>query len=788
MKKILLLTFLFLSILCNAGQPFNYIQWQKTIGGNLQEIANGFLRTSDGGYIIGCTSNSGVSGEKAEGNRGGSGDYWIIKFNSNNNIEWQKTIGGAKEDYFYSIISTSDGGYLIGGHSDSNISGEKTENSKGGFDYWILKLNSNGGIEWQKSYGGSREDNLTEILKTTDGEYLLAGSSKSSISFDKSENNKGDTTTFDFWVIKINSTGSIQWQKTIGGNNQDILTKAISTTDGYLLVGNSSSSVSGDFNEVNRGLLDYWIVKINLSGNIIWKKRFGGNQNDKLSCIEPVNNGYIIGGSSNSGATGDKSENNRGLLYTTDYWILNINETGGLLWQKTIGGSSDDNLTSIKATFGGGLVLAGISGSPISGEKTDTVRGGFYNDIWVVRLSPNRTILWQKTIGSYFQDVVNYIDVQKENEYLLVGGVLGNYNLKSGDQSENSRGGWDIWIINLKSLETPNTIKGNVFFARNSDCTFDSNEKPLSNIYIKTEPYNFYGITDSLGRYNILTDSGTYKVSQIIPQSIRMLYSGTKCPSQGFYNISMRRLDTTVSNINFADSLYLCPYLQVELSQSRLRRCFNNTTAIRYCNIGNVDTSNVQVIVQLPEYVTLVSASNPNYTVNGKKITFTIGNLRANECGTINLVTNVDCVEGIVGLTQCIRAYILPRNKCVDQIQPDYVFWDRSEITIYGICTNSTVRFVIKNVGQNMADSSNYRIYKNAVQALSAKFKLTAGDSLVINISATGHTFRLEADQTLHYPRDYNPFVFFSHTHCVAISMLLCIASNQQYLPHNLHL
>jgi uncharacterized repeat protein (TIGR01451 family) len=147
------------------------------------------------------------------------------------------------------------------------------------------------------------------------------------------------------------------------------------------------------------------------------------------------------------------------------------------------------------------------------------------------------------------------------------------------------------------------------------------------------------------------------------------------------------------------------------------------TTTIKYCNIGNVDTTNVQVIVTLPEYVTFVSASNPNYTISGKKITFNIGNLRANECGTINLITNVDCVNGIVGLTQCISAYILPRNKCVDQIQPDYALWDKSEVSVDGRCTGNTARFVIKNIGQNnMTDSSSYRIYKDAVQAVSKTF------------------------------------------------------------------
>jgi uncharacterized repeat protein (TIGR01451 family) len=189
-----------------------------------------------------------------------------------------------------------------------------------------------------------------------------------------------------------------------------------------------------------------------------------------------------------------------------------------------------------------------------------------------------------------------------------------------------------------------------------------------------------------------------------------------------------------------------------------MRRCFDNYTAVKYCNIGNIDTSNVQVIVTLPEYMTFVSATNPNYTISGKKITFNIGVLHANECGRMILTTKVDCVNGITGLTQCISAYILPRNKCVDQIQPDYALWDKSEVSVDGRCTGNTARFVIKNIGQNnMTDSSSYRIYKDAVQAVSRRFKLNAGDSLVINVTALGFTYRLEADQVLHFPSASTP-------------------------------
>ena len=133
-------------------------------------------------------------------------------------IVWQKTIGGNNADELFVIRQTIDGGYVLGGYSNSNISGDKTENNRGGDDYWIVKIDSSGNIQWEKTIGGSGYDDLFSMEQTTDSGYILGGRSDSNISGDKTENSRGLT---DYWILKLDALGNIQWQKTIGGNDDD---------------------------------------------------------------------------------------------------------------------------------------------------------------------------------------------------------------------------------------------------------------------------------------------------------------------------------------------------------------------------------------------------------------------------------------------------------------------------------------------------------------------------------------------------------------------------------------
>lgn len=738
MKKTLLLTFLLISFLCEAQQKIAVVEWDKTIGGYGNDYLNSIIQTRDSGFIGGGYSDG--------------GGYGIVKLNKTGGRIWGKSYRGNNIDILKIVQPTNNGGYILGGYSTSSNFYEKSEMNLGGADFWILKVDSIGTIIWQNTIGGNDHDKLTSLNKTTDGGYILGGYSISNISFDKTENSNG----YDYWVVKINSSGSIVWQNTITADNNDYLTSIIQTSDGgYLVGGYTNSQLSGDKTDYNHNYYDYdfWVLKLNSSGNIIWQKTLGGTNDEKLSTvIQTRDHGYLLGGFSNSNKSGNKTEDSKG---GWDYWMIKLDNNGDVLWDKTVGGDRGDSLYSLIQLSSGGYLLSGISNSNSNtGDKMVGNRGG--TDYWVLKLDESLNIVWQRTLGGQQNDVAKSIIETFDKKY-VVGGESTSGRGYEKTEFNTGINESDYWILKLSEKDA-NSISGKIFQSKNSNCMQDINEKGVRNIIVNTEPQNFYGVSDSSGKYTILTDTGKYTLNQIIPYYTLPLFRNVVCPSNGLYqNISFTQYGQDTTEINFANDVTLCAYLQLELAQGRMRRCFDNNATIKYCNIGNVDTNNVQVIVQLPEYVTFVSASNPNYTVSGKKITFRIGALRANECGTINLVTHVDCINGITGLTQCIKAYILPRNECVKKIQTDYSLWDGSEITADGSCTGSTVRFVIKNIGQNMADSSTYRIYKNAVEALSKNFKLTAGDSLIINVTATGHTFRIEANQTVHYPTESAP-------------------------------
>lgn len=362
------------------------ILWQNTIGGSGDDHLFSIRQTTDGGYILGGLSLSNISGDKTENCIGGSTwpDYWIVKTDSIGNIQWQNTIGGNSGDQLHCIQQTIDGGYILGGSSKSNISGDKTENSwSSSEDYWIVKTDISGNIQWQNTIGGSGDDVLLSIQQTNDGGYILGGFSWSNISGDKTENSIG---YYDYWMVKINGTGIIQWQNTIGGDMDDLLFSIRQTIDGgYILGGLSRSNISGDKVENSNGGDDYWIVKTNASGNIQWQNTIGGNDQDILmSMQQTAEGGYILGGGSLSNISGDKTENNSGY---TDFWIVKINSSGNIQWQNTIGGNYWEEFYSIKQTVDGGYILGGNSQSNISGDKTENCIG-FY-DFWIIKLFPD---------------------------------------------------------------------------------------------------------------------------------------------------------------------------------------------------------------------------------------------------------------------------------------------------------------------------------------------------------------------------------------------------------------
>jgi hypothetical protein len=359
--------------------------WDKSLGASYTDRLTSMQQTVDGGFILGGTSYSDANGDKTGGLRGGYGsDYWIIKTDANGNKIWDKTFGATGYDYLTTVFQTIDGGYILGGYSNSRADFDKTSFLKGGYDYWIIRIDANGNKLWDKAFGGSLNDYLVSIQQTSDGGYILGGSSNSGVSGNKTETSKGSS---DFWIIKTDANGSKQWDKTIGGTSNDNLYGLQQTTDGgYILGGESQSGAGADKTEVLRGAVDYWLVKINPSGNKIWDKTFGGSETDRLYALQQTSDGgYILGGYSKSSISGDKSENSRG---NSDFWFIKTDANGNKIWDKTLGGHGEEQLYALQQTSDGGFVAAGSCTSGISGDVTEISRGGG-EDFWVTKLGLN---------------------------------------------------------------------------------------------------------------------------------------------------------------------------------------------------------------------------------------------------------------------------------------------------------------------------------------------------------------------------------------------------------------
>ncbi len=480
------------------------IQWQNTIGGSDADFITALEATSDGGYILGGYSSSNISGDKTE-NSNGAIDMWIVKIDASGNISWQNTIGGTGDDFLISIKQTSDGGYIVGSGSDSNISGDKTENSKGGLDYWILKLDTAGNIVWQKTYGGNMPEFDNHIMETADGGYFVGGYSDSDISGDKTDPSNGQR---DYWALKLNSSGAIVWQNSIGGSLVDRPQAAFQTLDGgYIMGGFSTSGISGDRSQPNQGGSDNWIVKLDASGNVQWEKAYGGNDNDVFrDMIQTIDGGYLIGGYSKSNISGDKTENSQG---DYDYWILKLNSTGNLIWQNTIGGSGIDYVRDVKQLADGSYMIAGYSNSNITGDKIENSNGGY--DYWLIKLNISGGIISQNSIGGTGDESGGYILATPDGGFLMGSSSTSNI---SGDKDANSEGLDDYWIF--KTTAAILGVSQNNFGSKLSVYPNPTNGKFIINLG-ETYPETQVVITTIMGQ---AVSNSTFKNQQMIDLEI----------------------------------------------------------------------------------------------------------------------------------------------------------------------------------------------------------------------------------------------------------------------------
>ena len=383
-----------------------YKIWDHRYGGDSTERCWKVIQNSQGYLLIG-ESNSNISGDKTAPKRGGK-DFWVVQIRPDGSKVWDKTYGGSKDDVAFSAVKTDDNGYIILGHSESTADGTKTTLNRGGKDLWLIKIDKDGNQLWDKDYGGSGNDEYPAhtLVKTPDGGYLIGCGSTSNKSIDKSDDLFGGACDKDFWIIKVDKNGDKQWDRSYGGIYSDELFSIENTPDGnFLLGGTSHSNVSGNktapsqdkyFDACGGGVGDYWVLKINQKGDIIWDRDFGGTGADNLTFMYQNITGYtLIGGATTSSVSGNKQDSLHGGV---DWWFCYLDKEGLKIWDKTIGGSKNDVPQAWVLTPDRGYVIGGHSNSDISFEKSENARRDpkvtydcntcpeVPNDIWLVKI------------------------------------------------------------------------------------------------------------------------------------------------------------------------------------------------------------------------------------------------------------------------------------------------------------------------------------------------------------------------------------------------------------------
>lgn len=421
------------------------IEWQKCYGGTSTDKATSICQTTDKGFVLTghTTSNDG----DVIGVHGVGGDYWVVKLDSIGNLQWQTCLGDTMQDIAYSIQQTTDGGFIVAGKTQSNH-GQVTGNH-GDFDYWVVKLDVSGNIQWQKCLGGTVDDEAYCIQQTNDGGYIVAGWTHS---------NDGDITGsiggFDYWIVKLDNSGNIQWQKCLGGTSNDWGYYVNQTTDGGFFV--AGYTASNNINVTgNHGNFDYWVLKLDSSGNIIWQKCLGGTNSDYMYYArQNFDGGFILIGSSESN-NGDVTGNHG----NGDFWAVKLDSVGNIKWQKCLGGSSFDIPNSIQQTSDDGFIIAGAT---YSNDGDVTGNHGSY-DYWVVKLDSSGTLEWQKCLGGTGMEWGQSLK-QTNDEGIIVAGYAAS---NDGDVLGN-HGGDDFWVTKLsrgKSLKFFHQISNNSLFS-----------------------------------------------------------------------------------------------------------------------------------------------------------------------------------------------------------------------------------------------------------------------------------------------------------------------------------
>jgi len=437
------------SLACHAFGQSPYVQWQVSLGGSAADQAYDIQPALDSGYVIvGVTSSSDGDVEGAHGLT----DGWVVKLDPDGVLNWQVALGGSSHDILRSIQHTIDGGYILGGETSSN-DGDVSGNH-GGRDAWLVKLDANGGLLWQRTLGGTALDVAYNVLQDVDQGYLVIGYSMSN---DGDVSGHHGTNAFtDVWLVKLDSLGAVLWQRSLGGSMNDEAFAGGRTADGHCVLVGQTISTDGDVSGGHGGL-EAWLVRTDPAGVLSWQKTLGGTSTDIAHAIAgTTDGGYLIAGSTASN-DGDVVGGHGGY----EGWVVRLDAWGGLLWQRPLGGTGAEAFRAIHLASDGSCTVAG-SATSVNGNV-----GGLHGffDAWLVHLDADGDIIWQRPFGGTGLDEAYALRPTPDGGLIFVG----SSGSSDGDATAN-HGGLDAWVVKLADPVGITEISSASFFIAPNPC------------------------------------------------------------------------------------------------------------------------------------------------------------------------------------------------------------------------------------------------------------------------------------------------------------------------------
>ena len=645
---------------------------------------------------------------------------------------WERTFGGVGADDGQAVVQTIDGGFALTGTRDGQIA--------------VIKTNATGLMEWEKVYGMG---NGRDIRLMDDGGFIMVAGSNSGPLFYRLDANGNVESTLNLsntemrvphavrqavdgnfviagmdvddvaadlngLILKIDAEGNTLWETFLGAEEGEYVTLYAmeNTTDGgYILSG---------VNQTSTQPYSIYIAKLDSDGNLEWDNSYSSSFIGFGNTVaQTPDGGYILTGGVKAGVPPNFSDNIR---------LIKISATGETEWDENYG--EDDFISEVgmgvQVAEDGGFVVTGFAG----------------NDALLMKTDDTGAVIWEKRYGNATGD--NGIFVQRLNDgYVFVG------TTEEVDNSDSD----DILLVRTdnEGVAFSNFITGNVWFDETENCELDASEMPLEDWIVQAvgTDFTFSRTVDESGYYSIPVDLGEYTVAITEPA----IYWN---PCENELPVNLLEYGDSISVDFPVQSIIDCPLLTVDISTLFLRRCFENTYYVNYCNQGTITAEDAYIEIIFDEYLNVLSSTVPWASQTDSLYVFEVGDLEIGECGSFQIVTEVNCDDTVLGQTHCTSAQIFPDTIC----NPINALWDLSDITVNGYCDGDSLRFEVKNIGVgNTAEPLEYIIIEDHIILLQEDYLLPSGESKEVILPANGATFRLQTEQSVGHPIGNMPAV-----------------------------